>query len=75
MRIAEIAAALILILIRIPSEIENYRSALLDWYFFGRSLYPVGADEEPAHENGRRTGERSIAEFDPSATRTGALRQ
>jgi hypothetical protein len=27
---------------------------------------PVGTDEERAHENGRRTDERSIAGFDPA---------
>jgi hypothetical protein len=38
---------------------------------------PVGTDEEPARENGRRMDKRSMAGFDParSATRTGALRQ
>jgi hypothetical protein len=48
--------------------------------FLGDHFIPVGkmgvgADEEPAHENGRGTDERSITGFDPSATRTGALRQ
>jgi hypothetical protein len=40
--------------------------------FSGDHFTPVETDEEPAHENGRRTGERSIAGFDASATRTGA---
>ena len=34
------------------------------------AISPAGTDEEPTHGNGRRTGERPIARFDPSATRT-----
>ena len=45
--------------------------------FLGDHFTPAGTDEEPAHENGRRMDQRSMAGFDParSATRAGALRQ
>jgi hypothetical protein len=35
-------------------------------FFEEITLPPVGTDKERAHENGKRTGERPIAGFDPA---------